>query len=419
MNLSPDKLTETDGSSVGIMKAFLAASAAISVFFAYILFKSPLFRQIQEGKRINVLLIGADNVQGGSHADVILWISYQPLTRFIDVVSIPRDALIKWERWIPRKLSEILYGNTKKHGMEKGINYFKAELENFLNVNFDYHIIITFTAFAHFIDALGRIPVQIDQPMHYDDNWGNLHIHFEPGQYLLNGEDSLKYVRYRHSTLGDLGRIKRQHLFLKSLLAEAIGFRTFLAVPRFLKILKEDIFTNISSFGIIPLLEIIRTSDVSNQRYQILPGVSQTIVSKDVWKLDQPACIEVKNTVFNSHMELWPRTKLRPFLLRRGPKSLDGIQAEVFNATEKGGLSEKLTNKFRECGSDIVMWGNWGSYQKHTEVIARGRDFSKAVRVARVLGCSHIRTDIDSNRMVDVSVVIGSDFPVEFLDESK
>jgi len=361
-----------------------------------------------------MLLVGADQVMGGSHADVVLWVSYQPVTRFVDVVSVPRDALIKWDRWIPRKLSELLYLNTKKFGMKNGINRFVRELEGFLGVRFDYYTIITLSAFEHFIDAIGPVPMTIERPMHYDDNWGKLHIHFEPGEYLLNGKKALEFVRFRHSSLGDLGRIKRQHMFLKNLLAKAIDFRTVLAIPRFLKIYREDIFTNISLFEILPVFEIFRTINVENQRYQIFPGVAQKIGVKDVWKLDRKLLEEIKTTVLNSETELWPRSRIRPFLIKRKGASLQDISAEVFNATKKSGIAEDLSKILREYGCDVVLWDNWGSFKKHTEVVARTGDLAKAVRVAKTLGCNHVRTEIDPERMVDVSIVIGANFPKVF-----
>ena len=138
--------------------------------------------------------------------------------------------------------------------MDKGIKNFVESLESFLEVKFNYYAVVTFSAFAHFIDAVGPVPVTINRPMHYDDNWGNLHIHFEPGEYLLDGDRALEYVRFRHSSLGDLGRIKRQHRFLKNLLVSVIDFKTILAIPRFIKIYREDIFTNISLCEILPAL---------------------------------------------------------------------------------------------------------------------------------------------------------------------
>ncbi|MFH1351995.1 MAG: LCP family protein [bacterium] len=410
-------MTAASSPRVRLSVVILAGIVSLLVIFLYS--KSSIFRKIQKGQRINMLLVGADQVMGGSHADVVLWVSYQPVTRFVDIVSVPRDALIKWDRWIPRKLSEILYLNTKEFGMDEGINRFVKELEGFLGIRFNYHTIVTLSAFEHFIDAIGPVPVTIDRPMHYDDNWGNLHIHFEPGEYLLNGKKALEFVRFRHSSLGDLGRINRQHMFLKNLLVRAIDFRTFLAIPRFLRIYREDIFTNISLLEILPVFEIFRTINVENQRYQIFPGAAQKIGSKEVWKLDGKLLEEIKITVLNSQMELWPRSRIRPFLIKRKASALQDISAEVFNASKKSGIAEYLSKNLREYGCDVVLWDNWGSFKKRTEVVARTGDLAKAVRVAKTLGCNHVRTEIDPHRMVDVSIVIGDDFPKVFKHDKK
>jgi len=399
-----------------ICLAFVLAAAAVS---AALFLQSAFFLKCIKGERINILFLGADQVRGGSHSDVVLWVSYEPKTRFIDIVSIPRDVLVKWDerrKWIPRKLSEILYLKTKKHGMDKGVVLFKQELEKFLDVKFDYYMTVTFDAFAHAIDALGKIPVTVDRPMHYDDNWGGLHIHFEPGDYLMSGEEALKYVRFRHTSLGDLGRIKRQQDFVRKVIARCFDFRIVSALPDFIKIYREDIFTNFTAPDIIALADAFRTFNADNQRYQILPGVSQRIGAKDVWRLDDKAADEIKASIANSDKELWPRSKIRPFLIKRGPDSLEGIQAEVFNATGKSGIAEALSGKLRNYGCDVVLWGNWGNYKKYTEVIARTGDLSKAVRTANVLGCSRVRTNIDPDRMVDISVVVGKDFPKEFFE---
>ncbi|MCD6413289.1 MAG: LCP family protein [Elusimicrobia bacterium] len=394
------------------MKKILASLILlIALAVSVIQNKSGLFKKIAKGERINLLLVGADHVRGGSHADVVLWVSYQPQTKFIDVVSIPRDALIKWDRWIPRKLGEILYLKTKRFGMSKGLKIFKRELENFLGVNFDYYSVVTFEAFVHFIDAIGAIPVKIETPMNYDDNWGNLHIHFEPGYYELSGKDALKYIRYRNTPLGDLGRMKRQQKFLRGLISRIISIQTVLNIPKFTKIYKEDILTNIDIFDVLTIADTFRTIDPTRQRYQILPGIPQKIFSKDVWRIDKTACATIVKTVENSKTEMWPRNKIKPFIIKKSPSTLEGVVAEVFNATNRRGIAEKLSKKLREYGCDVVLWGNWGSRKKHTEIISRTGNLPKAMRVAKVMGCNHITTAIDTGRMVDVSIVVGGDFP--------
>ena len=60
-----------------------------------------------------------------------------------------------------------------------------------------YFFTIDYQGFRSLIDAMGGVYVKVNEPMHYDDSWGKLHIHFDPGTYLLDGKKSLEYVRFR------------------------------------------------------------------------------------------------------------------------------------------------------------------------------------------------------------------------------
>ena len=46
--------------------------------------------------------------------------------------------------------------------------------------------------------------------MIYDDFAGNLHIDFKAGEKVLDGNETIKYLRYRNDSKGDIGRIARQ-----------------------------------------------------------------------------------------------------------------------------------------------------------------------------------------------------------------
>ena len=103
-------------------------------------------------------------------------------------------------------LDEAL-SNYKNMGMDESFNEFGPEIH--------YYAQLDYGGFKKMIDLLGGVPVIVDEPMHYDDNWGKLHIHFEPGKHFLNGQKALEYVRYRGLS-GDFGRVLRQQEFLLS-----------------------------------------------------------------------------------------------------------------------------------------------------------------------------------------------------------
>ncbi len=57
-----------------------------------------------------------------------------------------------------------------------------------------------------------------------------------------------------------------------------------------------------------------------------------------------------------------------------------------------------------------MRWGNFGIYKKYTTVIDRLGDIELAHKVAKVVGSSVVKTEIDKTRFVDLSIVLGNDF---------
>src|SRR5579872_1397699 len=56
--------------------------------------QSPVARALQQGQRINGLLIGSDYEDNTRHSDTLMLVSYDPQNRFLDVLSIPRDTQV-------------------------------------------------------------------------------------------------------------------------------------------------------------------------------------------------------------------------------------------------------------------------------------------------------------------------------------
>ncbi len=80
------------------------------------------------------------------------------------------------------------------------------------------------------VDAIGGVWFDIPYNMQYDDPEQDLHIHFEPGRYFLNGEDAMKVIRWRENNDGiasgsdgsDISRIELRNDFLKAVLSQTL-----------------------------------------------------------------------------------------------------------------------------------------------------------------------------------------------------
>ena len=87
------------------------------------------------------------------------------------------------------------------------------------------------------------------------------------------------------------------------------------------------------------------------------------------------------------------------------------ITVEVLNGTRRQGAARTATRVLRRRKLDVVFLGNADTLVESTLVLARRGDSTRAGQVAAALGLGQIRMETDTFRRVDVSVILGDDFP--------
>jgi len=101
------------------------------------------------------------------------------------------------------------------------------------------------------------------------------------------------------------------------------------------------------------------------------------------------------------------------------PATWDRIRVEVLNGAGVAGLAARARDHLREEGFDVVYYGNAASFdQETTVVLSRTGPAGAARAVAGRLGVTRVETAPDSTRFVDVTVILGADWPGETLDEA-
>ena len=373
---------------------------------------SPLKSSITKGDRINILLLGISEFDYTKFAEVIKLLSYEPETGFMDIISIPRDTMISVPREVTwrriQKLDEIYFRYYRNSSSaDELFEKFRATLNDFLDdyLSIDYYIQVDYRAFIDFIDVLGGIEIEVLRAMKYDDYAQNLHISISTGIHQMNGEKALKYVRYRDRIRGDIGRLSRQREFLLAVAEKLKSPATILKIPRLLHTVIKNVDTNLTLPDILIIVDELMNFEMKNFRIQMVPGIAVMRWGKSYWEVDSAGFMELLDVVKNSHLVNFPafRADKKSFLE-------DRITVEVWNATKKQGFAQKLTRYLRKRNVDVKDTGNFGTYKKYTQIISRTGDLKLAQEVADVIGYRNIRTELDSSRMVDVSIVIGNDF---------
>ena len=169
-------------------------------------------------RRQNILLMGVDiatnaeNPFKGNRSDTMLLISIAPYGKNINIISIPRDSKV------------YLAGKNKVDKINHAFAFGGAKLavktvEETFGVRINNYLAISNEGVIKMIDALGGLPIYIEKNMKYDDYSANLHINLKQGNHILSGKETEGYLRFRHDSYGDIGRIRRQQWFFNALLA--------------------------------------------------------------------------------------------------------------------------------------------------------------------------------------------------------
>jgi LCP family protein required for cell wall assembly len=375
--------------------------------------QSPVAHSIQQGQRIIGLLIGSDYEDYTRHSDTMMVVSYDPQARFLDVMSIPRDTMVSLPN-LPhvRRLNEVFAYEWRHSGHNFTITSLalKSTLETLLSsgtvrpLEIPYFFTIDYGGFRSLIDALGGVYVKVTESMNYDDSWGHLHIHFEPGTYLLDGKRALEYVRFRGSS-ADQGRVRRQQIFIKEVIKRLKNPALLWRLPHYGKIFLAGFHTNVSFWDTVNLLLEGRRVHWNHLRLLTLPGV----INGNLWKMDMENTRRVL-AMMQAPASLHFQMKVSDDKSSAGWNGKPTV--EVWNASKRPNAAREVVTFLREKGFDVVKFGNFSTRQQQTLVVDRSGDLRPAQAVAEAL--RSVNPDVVSRPQtalqVDVSVIIGNDY---------
>ena len=87
------------------------------------------------------------------------------------------------------------------------------------------------------------------------------------------------------------------------------------------------------------------------------------------------------------------------------------ITVEVLNANGRAGDARVGTRMLRRKGIDVVYFGNAGDATlDSTRIIVRRGPVEVGEKVRKALGRGRVEVQLDSTKLLDVSVLLGADF---------
>lgn len=229
---------------------------------------SPFFKEFKNSKRINVLVLGLND----GLSDVMMLASYDLKNQRVDIISVPRDTYYYRPDYYSAAAQKI---NSIYH-TDGLIPTVEAVSDVLLGIPINYYVIVDYEAIETIVDEMGGVPMYIDRTMQYDDPYDTppLHIYFEEGYHLLNGEDAVKFLRFRKGVggyaEGDIGRIAAHQQFVKAAIKQALDH----GIVDVAKVAFEEIESDITLDMILKMARKAVSLDSEDVYTWTVPGTS-------------------------------------------------------------------------------------------------------------------------------------------------
>ena len=229
-----------------------------------------------------------------SLSDTMLLVRFNPETKGITIVSIPRDTRVT----IANRTQKINAAN-KIGGRALAAEEVTELLDN--QVKIDRFARINVLAVGKIVDALGGLTINVPKDLKYTDESQHLYINLKKGEQRLNGEQVMQFLRFRSDANADIGRVERQQTVIRALIQQSINPLKIAAIPHALSAVKPDIDTNLTVEELTGLVMFAAQVDRSNVEGIVLPGAPNGTGRRSVsyWLPDSDRIQEMVEKYFN------------------------------------------------------------------------------------------------------------------------
>jgi len=221
----------------------------------------------------------------------------------VKLLSIPRDTYVGGD--IPTGKINAVYARAKNpFAGPYDIRNLSWYIEDYLGIQLDGYIKLTFEGFRNAVDAMGGIPITLPKTL-YDTHTDT--VMFDAGEYVLDGPTAEVFVRFRSGYFqGDLGRVEAQKRFLAATMQRIKE----LSVTELTALLTDDVISGVESDlttgKLVELAKFMRGISLENVNDYTLPGVEFTSEGGYAcYAVDRKALLSLLNTeIFDENEQL-------------------------------------------------------------------------------------------------------------------
>ena len=360
----------------------------------YILFSMKIddYREmVNDNKLISIALIIED--EGMPVVTELFY--YHPETRKGALLNLPEDtgAIIKSLNRVDRV--DAVYRD------EEPSDYLE-QVAALTGIDSDFYVIISAETMVHLVDFLEGVEIFLSNPVDIQEE-GELTL-LPSGSVTLDGDKALDYLKYEMEgeSVGD--RIRREHELVMGILRKTNQLYSPVMAENMMAYILPGIRTDMDQKSFGSFLSELSSLEVDRMVFQEVLGTRRRVDNQILLFPHYDGKL-LKETV--KQME----DSLSDFDVLKDDKLI--VSLEIQNGTTRNGLAGRTAEIFKSYGYQISSVKNADSTRyENTVILDKKGDPSSVQRVANLIKCTKIHTEVDRNRdeTVDIIVILGKDF---------
>jgi LCP family protein required for cell wall assembly len=325
--------------------------------------------------------------------DTMLLIRFDPEDKKLSVLSLPRDTRTEIPGFGIRKLNDA--------NAEGGPALAARATSDLLGgVGIDRYVILNVQGVEALVNALGGISVHVPKDMKYQDDSQHLYINLKAGRQKLNGSQVLQLLRFRYDEYGDIGRIQRQQMVMRSLMEQTLNPATMTRLPQILSVIQSHLDTNLSVEELVALVGFSGQVNRTNTQMMMLPGEFSNPGEFDAsyWLPSQNRISDIMARHFDFGT------------LKDEDDRPENVRITIQDGAEKPEQAQSILNNLRKAGFvDSGIGQPWTEKLSVTRIVAQQGDSHKANAIRETLGFGEVRIEASGDIASDVTIQLGKD----------
>ena len=334
-----------------------------------------------------------DSFEGLS--DTMLMLRFDPSNERVSVLSVPRDTRTNVDG-VVTKINEA-----NRQGGPALSAQSVSELMG--GVAIDRYMRINVQGVEKLIDALGGVEVDVPKDMKYQDDSQHLYINLKAGNQRLDGDKAMQFLRFRYDDKGDIGRVQRQQILMRSLTEQALNPTTIARLPKILSVIQSHVDTNLSVEELVALVGYSAQTRRSDVQMLMLPGDFSNYNDYELsyWL---PNYSEI-DRISEQYFGLKSAYNVSEY---RDPSSLRVV---IQDSTYDDVAVQSLVNSLYDTGYYNVSVGrSLRDPIQDTRIVAQRGDIESARDLQSFLNVGEVRVESTGNLDSDITIQLGEDW---------